>query len=248
MTIKFHRNGTVSHAETERVIGGWRKEPDRPPYKGHRFRVWRTGETPEQGKAYWPRYWAARYFSDIDLAHELGYLDETNDPFANEQLFVRGRSDQEIARSAEDALTKLPPLPLRVGKVDGHDCILNATGDVFIRGVVYRDGVSGLSGEESVLSAMVEVVNAVSHLAERAGEEDVAEELRRLPARPWELWTSCGYNRISKSSGGDGHALTADRHGELSLSERSLRALCRVVSDAESVLERVLANAGPRIT
>lgn len=53
---------------------------------------------------------------------------------------------------------------------------------------------------------------------------------RRLPAGPWELWTSCSFRRITGPDGKEGGVLhaynqRADGHPDLSMPENQLAAL-----------------------
>ncbi len=63
--------------------------------------------------------------------------------------------------------------------------------------------------------------------------DDVIAALEELPDGPWKVWTSCSFRRISAKADGDvlcGINQISDGHPDLSMSERQLTALCRIVN------------------
>lgn len=81
----------------------------------------------------------------------------------------------------------------------------------------------------------------------------VAEALAMLPAGPWTVASSNSFRRINGPDGKDGgvlHAYTqrSDGHPDLSMSEQSLWALCRMVNAMPGLLTALEEAEGRAIT
>lgn len=73
------------------------------------------------------------------------------------------------------------------------------------------------------------------------GRRELKADIDKLPPRPWTVWTSNSFRRITGPDGKDGSVLHAyaqrsDGHPDLSMPEEQLEALCRVVNAAPSLL------------
>ena len=61
--LRFTKDGSVVHRATGKVLGGWRKEGD-PHYAAGSYRIWKVGQSPEEGRLCFPRYLAITVLRD----------------------------------------------------------------------------------------------------------------------------------------------------------------------------------------